>query len=255
MPWNFPFWQVFRFAAPAIMAGNVGLLKHAANVPQCALAIEDVFRRAGAARGVFQTLLIESDKVAAIIKDSRVQAVTLDWERSRGERSGGDRGARRLRSACSSSAGAIPSSSCRAPISETALTTAVKARTQNNGQSCIAAKRFLIAEEIYDEFVRQFVERMKALKVGDPLDEATEIGPLATPAIRDGVDQQVRKSIEAGAKLLLGGKPDEGAGNFYPPTVLAEIPKDSPAYREEIFGPVALLFSRKGRGRRNRAGE
>ena len=241
MPWNFPFWQVFRFAAPALMAGNVGLLKHAANVPQCALAIEDLFRRAGAPPGVFQTLLIGSDKVEKIITDPRVRAVTLTGSDRAGSEVAAAAG-RAIKKCVLELGGSDPFIVMPSADLENALTTAVKARTLNNGQSCIAAKRFPIADEIYDEFVRRFVERMRALKVGDPLEEATEIGPLATPAIREGVDEQVRKSIAAGAKLLTGGKLPEGKGNFYPPTVLAEIPKESPAYREEIFGPVALLF-------------
>ncbi|HEX3817407.1 MAG TPA: NAD-dependent succinate-semialdehyde dehydrogenase, partial [Chthoniobacterales bacterium] len=241
MPWNFPFWQVFRFAAPALMAGNVGLLKHAANVPQCALAIEDIFRRAGAAPGVFQTLLIGAERVEAIIKDQRVQAVTLTGSDRAGSEVAAIAG-RALKKCVLELGGSDPFIVMPSADLDVALTTAIKARTLNNGQSCIAAKRFLIAESIYDEFVGQFVEKVRKLKVGDPLDEATAIGPLATPAIRDGVDEQVQKSIAAGAKLLLGGKPDDGPGNFYPPTVLAEIPRNSPAYNEEIFGPVALFF-------------
>ncbi|MBA2434332.1 MAG: NAD-dependent succinate-semialdehyde dehydrogenase [Verrucomicrobiota bacterium] len=241
MPWNFPFWQVFRFAAPALLAGNVGLLKHAANVPQCALAIEEIFRRAGAAEGVFQTLLIESDRVAELIKDSRIMAVTLTGSDKAGSAvakvAGGE-----IKKCVLELGGSDPFIVMPSADLERALTTAVKARTQNNGQSCIAGKRFLIADSIYDEFVREFVQRMEMLKVGDPTDEATEIGPLATPSIRDGVDEQVQKSIKAGAKLLAGGKAMEGKGNFYPPTVLAEIPDTAPAFREEVFGPVALLF-------------
>jgi succinate-semialdehyde dehydrogenase/glutarate-semialdehyde dehydrogenase len=241
MPWNFPFWQVFRFAAPALTAGNVGLLKHAANVPQCALAIEDIFRRAGAAPGIFQTLLIGSERVAALIKDARVQAVTLTGSDRAGSEVAATAG-RALKKCVLELGGSDPFIVMPSADLEQALTTAVTARTINNGQSCIAAKRFLIADAIYDEFVRRFVEKMQALQMGDPLDEATEIGPLATPAIRDGVHEQVCKSVAAGAKLLLGGTLGEGVGNFYPPTVLAEIPKDAPAYHEEIFGPVALLF-------------
>ena len=241
MPWNFPFWQVFRFAAPALLAGNVGLLKHAANVPQCALAIEDLWRRAGAADGVFQTLLVKSDQVADIIRDRRVAAVTL---------TGSDRAGAEVAAVAGSAikkcvlelGGSDPFIVMPSADLDEALATAVTARTQNNGQSCIAAKRFLIAEEIYDEFVRRFVARMNALKLGDPFAASTDLGPLATPSIREGVAKQVRASVAAGAKLLCGGEIPEGPGNFYPATVLAEIPKEAPAYREEVFGPVALLF-------------
>lgn len=241
MPWNFPFWQVFRFAAPALLAGNVGLLKHAANVPQCALAIEDIWRRAGAAPGVFQTLLIGSEPVAGIIADRRVRAVTLTGSDRAGSEVAAAAG-RAIKKCVLELGGSDPFIVMPSADLEAALTTAVKARTQNSGQSCIAGKRFLVAEAVYDEFVPEFVNRMRALKVGDPLEEETELGPLATPSIREGVHEQVRKSIDAGAKLLTGGEPVEGPGNFYPPTVLAEIPREAPAYREEVFGPVALLF-------------
>jgi succinate-semialdehyde dehydrogenase/glutarate-semialdehyde dehydrogenase len=241
MPWNFPFWQVFRFAAPALFAGNVGLLKHAANVPQCALAIEDLWRRAGAAEGVFQAVLIESDKVAGVIRDRRVAAVTL---------TGSDRAGAAVAEVAGSEikkcvlelGGSDPFIVMPSADLDAALDTAVTARTQNNGQSCIAAKRFLVADAIYDEFTRRFVEKMEALKLGDPFGEATDLGPLATPSIREGVDRQVRESVAAGARLLTGGKVPEGRGNFYPATVLAEIPENAPAYREEVFGPVALVF-------------
>ncbi|MGH8093396.1 MAG: NAD-dependent succinate-semialdehyde dehydrogenase [Chthoniobacterales bacterium] len=241
MPWNFPFWQVFRFAVPALIAGNVGLLKHAANVPQCALAIEDLWRRAGSPPGVFQSLLIESNQVAAIIEDRRVQAVTLTGSDRAGSAVAAIAG-RVLKKCVLELGGSDPFIVMSSADLEVALTTAVKARTQNSGQSCIAGKRFLIADSIYDEFVRQFVGWMKALKVGDPLDEATEIGPLATPSIRAGVHQQVQQSIASGAKLLAGGELIEGKGNYYPATVLAEIPKEALAYRAEVFGPVAMLF-------------
>jgi len=241
MPWNFPLWQVFRFAAPALMAGNVGLLKHAANVPQCALAIEEIFRRAGAEPGVFQALLIGSDRVAAIIGDRRVRAVTLTGSDRAGSEVAAAAG-RAIKKCVLELGGSDPFIVMPSADLEAALTTAVKARTQNSGQSCIAGKRFLVAGSIYDEFVRQFVASMRALTVGNPLEEATEIGPLATPSIRAGVHEQVRKSLAAGAKLLAGGEPIEGKGNFYPPTVLADIPEEAPAYREEVFGPVALLF-------------
>ncbi|HEY3600418.1 MAG TPA: NAD-dependent succinate-semialdehyde dehydrogenase [Chthoniobacterales bacterium] len=241
MPWNFPFWQVFRFAAPALMAGNVGLLKHASNVPQCALAIEDLWSRAGAPPGVFQALLVESKQVPALIEDRRVRAVTLTGSDRAGSEVGAKAG-RAIKKCVLELGGSDPFIVMPSADLKAALATAVKARTQNSGQSCIAGKRFLIADSIYDKFVSQFVERMKALKLGDPLDPATEVGPLATPAIREGVHEQVEKSIAAGARLLTGGQPIKGKGNFYPPTVLAEIPRQAPAFREEVFGPVALVF-------------
>jgi succinate-semialdehyde dehydrogenase / glutarate-semialdehyde dehydrogenase len=241
MPWNFPFWQVFRFAAPALMAGNIGLLKHAPNVPQCALAIEDVLRRAGAAEGVFQTLLIGSEGVAALIADRRVVAVTLTGSDRAGSAVAAAAG-RAIKKCVLELGGSDPFIVMPDADLDLALTTAVKARTVNGGQSCIAAKRFFVAEAIYEEFASRFVEMMGALKVGPPLDEAIDLGPLATPSIRDGVHDQVRQSVAAGAKLLVGGELIEGPGNFYPATVLAEIPQEAPAYREEVFGPVALLF-------------
>src|ERR1700736_4305022 len=241
MPWNFPFWQVFRFAAPALMAGNVGLLKHAANVPQCALAIEKIFCRAGFDEGVFQTLLIEAEQGEHLIFDPRAKAVILTGS----DLAGGavaSAAAREIKKAVLELGGSdafivMPSADLKA-----ALTTAVKARTINSGQSCIAAKRFFIADKVYDDFLRQFVEQMRALKVGDPLDETTDIGPLATESILNGVHEQVQKSIAAGAKLLTGGNRIHGPGFFYEPTVLVDVPKESPAFREEVFGPVASIF-------------
>jgi succinate-semialdehyde dehydrogenase / glutarate-semialdehyde dehydrogenase len=241
MPWNFPFWQVFRFAAPAVMAGNVALLKHAANVPQCALAIEDIFRRAGFPDGVFQTLLLETDQVRAVIDDARVKAVTLTGS----ERAGSEvasAAARQIKKSVLELGGSDPFIVMPSADLTAAVKTGVAARIQNTGQSCIAAKRFILADKIYDEFIAEFVAKMRALKVGDPLDSETEIGPLASEAIQEGVAEQVRKSVEAGAKLLVGGNRIVRSGFFYEPTVLAEIPADSPAYREEIFGPVACCF-------------
>jgi succinate-semialdehyde dehydrogenase/glutarate-semialdehyde dehydrogenase len=241
MPWNFPFWQVFRFAAPALLAGNVGLLKHAANVPQCALAIEEIFCRAGFDEGIFQTLLIEAQQVEKVIVDPRVQAITLTGSEKAGS-AVASTAARHIKKSVLELGGSDPFIVMPSSDFESTLRTAIKARTINNGQSCIAAKRFLVADEVYDEFLRQFVERMRTLKVGDPFDETTEIGPLATEHILQGVHEQVQKSIAAGAKLLTGGNRIHGPGFFYEPTVLVDIPSDSPAYREEIFGPVASFF-------------
>ena len=241
MPWNFPFWQVFRFAAPALLAGNVGLLKHASNVPQCALAIEEIFCRAGFEQGVFQTLLIEPEQVEKIIVDPRIKAVTLTGSEKAGS-AVASTAAREIKKSVLELGGSDAFIVMPSADFESALSTAVKARTINTGQSCIAAKRFMIADQIYDEFVNQFVARMRALKLGDPMDDATEIGPLATEQILQGVQDQVQKTIAAGAKLLTGGNRIHGPGFFYEPTVLVDVPKESPAYREEVFGPVASIF-------------
>jgi succinate-semialdehyde dehydrogenase/glutarate-semialdehyde dehydrogenase len=241
MPWNFPFWQVFRFAAPALMAGNVGLLKHASNVPQCALAIEDILRRAGFPNGAFQTLLIGSDAVKRILTDSRVVAATLTGSEPAG-RSVASIAGNQIKKTVLELGGSDPFIVMPSAQLEEAVTTAVKARTINNGQSCIAAKRFIVAADIYDEFERRFVEQMRALRVGNPLDEATEIGPLATEQILKDVDEQVKTSVAAGALILTGGKKLDRAGNYYEPTVLVNVPPNSPASCEEIFGPVAMLF-------------
>ncbi len=241
MPWNFPFWQVFRFAAPALMAGNVGLLKHAANVPQCALAIEEVFCRAGFDEGIFQVLLIEAEQVEKIIVDPRVKAVTLTGSEKAGS-AVASTAARHIKKSVLELGGSDPFIVMPSADFESALGTAIKARTINSGQSCIAAKRFLVADNIYDEFLQRFVEGMRTLKIGDPFDETTEIGPLATEQILQGVHEQVQKSVAAGAKLLTGGNRIHGPGFFYEPTVLVHLPIDSPAYREEVFGPVASFF-------------
>ena len=244
MPWNFPFWQVIRFAAPALIAGNVGLLKHASNVPQCALKIEEIFRRAGFADGVFQTLLIESSRVDAAIGDPRVAAATLTGSEEAGVKVG-VAAAKRIRKVVLELGGSDPFIVMPSGDLDRAVSTAVDARVQNNGQSCIAAKRFIVAEAIADEFERRFVERMKALRVGDPMDEATELGPLSSAEALAALDRGVRETVAAGARLLTGGHRIDQPGNFYAPTVLAEIPRNSPAYCEELFGPVASLFRAK----------
>jgi succinate-semialdehyde dehydrogenase/glutarate-semialdehyde dehydrogenase len=241
MPWNFPFWQVFRHVAPALMAGNVILLKHASNVPQCALAIEEVVRKAGFPEGTFQTLLIGSDKVQAVIDDSRVRAVTLTGSEGAGRQVGSKAG-ENIKKTVLELGGSDPFIVMPSADLDGAVSTAVTARTLNNGQSCINAKRIIVHEDIADEFEHRYVDAMSALKVGNPMDEQTDMGPLATPQILGDVDGQVRKSVEAGAKVLTGGKPIDGPGNFYPPTVITDIPEDSPGYKEEIFGPVASLF-------------
>jgi len=241
MPWNFPFWQVFRFAAPALMAGNVGLLKHASNVPDCALAIESIFREAGFPEGAFQTLLVGSDRVARLIDDPRIAAVTLTGSEGAGVSVGRSAGAQ-IKKAVLELGGSDPFVVMPSADLEAAASTAVKARTINNGQSCIAAKRFIVHRDVADAFEKRFVEKMRALKVGDPMDPSVEVGPLATAAIRDEVAGLVRRTVAAGARVLLGGKPAEGPGNFYPPTVLDDVPAGSPADVEEIFGPVASLF-------------
>ena len=241
MPWNFPFWQVFRHAAPGLMAGNVVLLKHASNVPQCALAIEDVFHRAGFPEGAFQTLLIGSKQVQAIVDDKRVKAVTLTGSGPAGSQVAGEAG-EKIKKSVLELGGSDPFIVMPSADLDEAVSTAVTARTLNNGQSCINGKRFIIHEEIADEFERRYVEAMEALKVGDPMEDDTDMGPLSTEQMLEDVDQQVRDSVGAGAKVLTGGRPIDGPGNFYPPTVLTDIPEDSPAYREEIFGPVASLF-------------
>ncbi len=251
MPWNFPYWQVVRFAAPALAAGNVGILKHASNVPQCALKLEDVFRRAGAPVGVFQSLFIGSDQVESVIADDRVAAITLTGSEAAGRAVAAAAG-RHLKKCVLELGGSDPFIVLPSADVDVAAATAVKARIVNNGQSCIAAKRFIVAAAVYDRFAAVFVERMRALRVGDPLNEETDVGPLATRAIRDELARQVTDSVAAGARLLLGGAPDHATrggplgdaapGNFYPPTILTDVPATAPAAREELFGPVAAIF-------------
>jgi succinate-semialdehyde dehydrogenase/glutarate-semialdehyde dehydrogenase len=241
MPWNFPFWQVFRFAAPGLMAGNVGLLKHASNVPQCALAIEEIFRRAGFPEGAFQTLLIGSGQVAQVLDDPRVKAATLTGSTPAGSAVASQAG-KLIKKTVLELGGSDPFIVMPSADLDQAAATAVKARNINNGQSCIAAKRFIVVEAIADEFERRFVQGIQSLRVGDPLDPHTDIGPLATQDIRQILNRQVSESVKMGARVLTGGKSLPGPGYYYQPTVLTGIPQDSPVYREEVFGPVALLY-------------
>jgi succinate-semialdehyde dehydrogenase / glutarate-semialdehyde dehydrogenase len=241
MPWNYPFWQVFRFIGPGLMAGNVGLLKHASNVPQCALKIEDILLQAGFPEGAFQTLLIGSSKVDRILDDPRVAAATLTGSEGAGVQVGSG-AAKRIKKVVLELGGSDPFIVMPSANLDEAVAVGVKARVINNGQSCIAAKRFIVAEQIADKFESAFVRLMESMKLGDPFDEKTDIGPLATPQAVVDLDADVRKSVQAGAKLLTGGKAKEGSGNFYLPTVLTNIPKGSPAYGEELFGPVASVF-------------
>ena len=244
MPWNYPFWQVFRFIGPSLMAGNVGLLKHASNVPQSALLIEDVLLRAGFAKGVFQTLLIGSGSVAKILSDPRVKAATLTGSEGAGVQVG-VAAATDIKKVVLELGGSDPFIVMKSANLEQAVAVGVKARVLNNGQSCIAAKRFIVEESIADEFERLFVSKMEALKVGDPFDEHTDVGPLATADGLKELDADVQKTIQAGARLLTGGKRLNQPGNYYLPTVLTNIPEGSPAACSELFGPVASLFRAK----------
>lgn len=241
MPWNFPFWQVFRFAAPAIMCGNVGLLKHASNVPQSALLIADIWSRAGVPAGGFQTLLISGDQVADIIADERVRAVTLTGSEGAG-RAVAETAGKNLKKAVLELGGSDPFIVMPSADLDDALEKAVTARTMNNGQSCIAAKRFIVHEDIYDAFTERFAAKLDALKVGDPMDAETDIGPLATEDIRNEIVKQVEDTISMGARRVAGAKQVPGAGWYFRPGILETIPPKSPAYTEELFGPVALMF-------------
>ncbi|WP_407540701.1 NAD-dependent succinate-semialdehyde dehydrogenase [Deinococcus radiomollis] len=246
MPWNFPYWQVFRFIGPAIMAGNVGLLKHASNVPGCALAIESVMTEAGFPPDVFQALLVGSKAVEAILKDDRVKAVSLTGSEGAGRSVAGTAGAA-IKPSVMELGGSDPFIVMPSADLELSIKTAVTARTINNGQSCIAAKRFIVHEAIYDRFVDGFVAGLAALKLGDPMLEDTDIGPLATPAIRDEVHGLVQDAVQKGAKVLLGGEVPAGQsqlaqGNYYPATALSELTPEMEVYGEEVFGPVALIF-------------
>ena len=241
MPWNFPFWQVFRFAAPALMAGNVGLLKHASNVPQSALAIEKILREAGFDHDEFQTLLITADQVSRVLEDDRVKAATLTGSEPAGA-SVAATAAKHIKKAVLELGGSDPFIVMPSADLDEAVSVAVKARIVNNGQSCIAAKRFIVHQNIASEFETKFTAAMKKLQIGDPLDEATDVGPLAMPQIIDDLEKQVNASVKAGAKVLTGGTRIGTKGNFYAPTVLTNIPLDAPVNQEETFGPVASVF-------------
>ena len=241
MPWNFPFWQAIRFIAPAVVAGNVGLLKHASNVPQCALELESLLQRAGAPEGVFQTLLIGSDAVEGVLSDPRVAAATLTGSEGAGRSVAAIAGAH-LKPTVLELGGSDPFIVMPSADLDRAIETAVKARTINNGQSCIAAKRFIVHREIAEEFLARFTEGMQALRVGDPMDESTQLGPLATPRLAEELEQQVAESVAAGALLVCGGTRPSPDGAWFPATVLTDIPVDSPAYRDEMFGPVGCVF-------------
>jgi succinate-semialdehyde dehydrogenase/glutarate-semialdehyde dehydrogenase len=247
MPWNFPFWQVFRFAAPAVMAGNVGLLKHASNVPQCALEIEEIFSRAGFPPGVFQALPISAATVKTIIDDPRVMAATLTGSENAGSQVATQAG-KQIKKTVLELGGSDPFIVMRSADLREAVQTAVKARVINNGQSCIAAKRFFVAREIAEEFQKQFIAVMESLKVGDPMQDGIDIGPLATPAILSDLERQVGELVKSGARVLTGGRRLPRKGNFYAPTIVTDIDPKSPVYREELFGPVAMLFAVKDAG-------
>jgi succinate-semialdehyde dehydrogenase / glutarate-semialdehyde dehydrogenase len=243
MPWNFPFWQAFRAALPALAAGNVMLLKHASNVPQCAVAIEDVFREAGVPKGVFQTLLIGSGAIEGILADPRVAGVTLTGSEAAGAQVAATAG-KALKKSVLELGGSDPFIVLADADVKTAATVACRARNQNNGQSCIAAKRFIVAEPIADEFEERFTSAVAALKVGDPMDRANQVGPLARADLVDDLERQVKESVKKGARVLTGGKRlDQGQGGyFFEPTVLAGVHPGMPVYHEETFGPVAAVI-------------
>jgi len=244
MPWNFPFWQVFRFAAPALMAGNVALLKHASNVPMCALAIEDIFKQAGFPEYIFTTLLIGSGKVEEVISHPYVKAITLTGSEAAGKKVAGTAG-KVLKKTVMELGGSDPFIVLEDAVLEEAARTAVTARLINNGQSCIAAKRFIVVEKIYDEFEKLFVEKMKSVKTGNPMNIDIELGPIAREDLLEELQLQVKQSVEKGAVIQCGGKRINGEGFYYEPTILANVKEGMPAYDDELFGPVASLIKAK----------
>jgi succinate-semialdehyde dehydrogenase / glutarate-semialdehyde dehydrogenase len=241
MPWNFPYWQVFRFAAPALMAGNVGLLKHASNVPQCALAIEEIFERAGFPKGAFQTLLVGTQAVERIVDDERVKAVTLTGSEPAGA-AVASRASKQIKKAVLELGGSDPFIVMPSADLAAAASTAVTARTINTGQSCIAAKRFILETSIADTVERSMVEGFEALIVGDPMDTRTDVGPLVNEDAVRGLDEQVKRFVAAGAKVLTGGRRLDRPGCYYAPTILSGVDARWPVSCEELFGPVALIF-------------
>jgi succinate-semialdehyde dehydrogenase/glutarate-semialdehyde dehydrogenase len=241
MPWNFPFWQVLRFLAPALMAGNAALLKHAPNVPQCSLAIESLVRRAGFPRGIFQALLIEVEQTESVLADERVRAVSLTGSETAGSAVASLAG-KYIKKSLLELGGSDPFIVMPSADLDRAVEIAVRARCVNNGQSCIAAKRFLVADEIYEEFERRFVAGMEAMRVGDPMRDDIDIGPIAMERLLEKLEQQVHDAVEAGARVLAGGARMVGKGFYFEPTVLADVPRTSAISREEFFGPVAMLF-------------
>jgi succinate-semialdehyde dehydrogenase/glutarate-semialdehyde dehydrogenase len=240
MPWNFPFWQVVRFAAPALMAGNAAVLKHASNVPQCALAIEEAFREAGFPQGLLRTVLVAGSAIEPIIADDRIRAVTLTGSSDTGSRIA-ELAGRALKKTVLELGGSDPYIVLADADLELAATTAVRARNQNNGQSCIAAKRFIVVDKVADDFERRFAKGVEDLVVGDPLDAKTQVGPLARRDLLDTLERQVAESVRAGARVLTGGERLRGKGYFFRPTVLTNVTSDMPAFREETFGPVAAV--------------
>ncbi|MER5448428.1 NADP-dependent succinic semialdehyde dehydrogenase [Streptomyces sp. NPDC002764] len=241
MPWNFPLWQVVRFAAPALMAGNVGLLKHASNVPQTALFLEDLFHQAGYPEGCFQTLLVGSGAVDDILRDERVRAATLTGSEPAGRAVASTSG-EMIKKTVLELGGSDPYVVMPSADIDRAAQVAVTARVQNNGQSCIAAKRFIVHADVYDRFAERFVEGMKALRVGDPMEEDTEVGPLSSEQGRTDLEELVDDARRSGAEVLCGGQRPDGPGWYYPPTVLAGITREMRIHREEAFGPVATLY-------------
>ena len=241
MPWNYPFWQVFRFVAPNLVAGNVGLLKHASNVPECALAVESILREAGFPEGVFQTLVVGSDRVDSMIRDDRIRAVTLTGSEPAG-RAVGQTAGKELKPSVLELGGSDPYVVLDDADIEAAAAVGARARTLNSGQSCIAAKRFIVHADAYDAFLDAFVTEMEALTVGDPSDPDTDIGPQARADLVDDLHEQVTASVEAGASVETGGEPLDRTGYFYPPTVVTDVPPDAPLASEEVFGPAAAVF-------------